>query len=167
MSKKKIKQKFEPGIYNYCDRWCERCKKTEKCFLYSKEQDERLEIIAKGKDPDDPKNAFEMVEKSSSEAHELIIKYCEENDIDPSLSPEEEKEFEKKEKETDPNSDPLAIKSENFRKKLFEWFEATPSLDIIEYHDAYQTLSWHGTLLGTKILRAIRSRNEYLYKKKR
>jgi len=24
-----------PGIYNYCDRWCERCNFTSKCANYS------------------------------------------------------------------------------------------------------------------------------------
>ena len=26
------------GIYNYCDRWCERCPLTSRCFLYATEQ---------------------------------------------------------------------------------------------------------------------------------
>ena len=26
------------GIYNYCDRWCERCQFTSRCFLYASEQ---------------------------------------------------------------------------------------------------------------------------------
>ena len=26
---------FIPGIYNYCDRWCERCPLTSKCLNYA------------------------------------------------------------------------------------------------------------------------------------
>src|SRR5215475_1723060 len=26
------------GIYNYCDRWCERCAFTSRCFLYATEK---------------------------------------------------------------------------------------------------------------------------------
>ena len=26
---------FIPGIYNYCDRWCERCPMTARCMNYS------------------------------------------------------------------------------------------------------------------------------------
>jgi len=29
---------FIPGIYNYCDRWCERCAYTSKCFLFATEK---------------------------------------------------------------------------------------------------------------------------------
>jgi hypothetical protein len=31
---------FISGIYNYCDRWCERCQSTSRCFLYATEQDD-------------------------------------------------------------------------------------------------------------------------------
>src|SRR6478672_6606102 len=29
-----------PGIYNYCDRWCERCPLTSKCLVYAQEQED-------------------------------------------------------------------------------------------------------------------------------
>src|ERR1043165_3814334 len=29
---------FISGIYNYCDRWCERCPLTSRCLLYATEQ---------------------------------------------------------------------------------------------------------------------------------
>src|SRR5262252_2232540 len=29
---------FISGIYNYCDRWCERCGFTSRCLLYATEQ---------------------------------------------------------------------------------------------------------------------------------
>lgn len=29
-----LKEKFIPGIYNYCDRWCERCTFTSRCRNY-------------------------------------------------------------------------------------------------------------------------------------
>lgn len=28
------------GIYNFCDRWCERCALTSRCLLYQMEQDD-------------------------------------------------------------------------------------------------------------------------------
>src|SRR4051812_22950178 len=30
---------FIPGIYNYCDRWCERCAFTHRCRVYSTQQE--------------------------------------------------------------------------------------------------------------------------------
>ena len=39
--------KHIPGIYNYCDRWCERCQFTSRCLSHSLEEDQncRLEEI--------------------------------------------------------------------------------------------------------------------------
>src|SRR5438128_10686000 len=35
--------KFIPGVYNYCDRWCERCSLSNRCLNYAmeKEADDR------------------------------------------------------------------------------------------------------------------------------
>ena len=30
---------FIPGIYNYCDRWCERCPFTLRCMVYTMEKE--------------------------------------------------------------------------------------------------------------------------------
>ena len=30
------------GIYNYCDRWCERCPLTSRCLVYATEQEEEV-----------------------------------------------------------------------------------------------------------------------------
>jgi len=32
--------KFIPGIYNYCDRWCERCPLSHRCLNYAMEKSE-------------------------------------------------------------------------------------------------------------------------------
>lgn len=45
MDKEKLKKlaedpRFIPGIYNYCDRWCERCPFTSRCMNYALSEDE-------------------------------------------------------------------------------------------------------------------------------
>ena len=45
MDKEKLKKlaedpRFIPGIYNYCDRWCERCPYTSRCMNYALSEDE-------------------------------------------------------------------------------------------------------------------------------
>ena len=32
---------FIPGIFNYCDRWCERCPLTARCSVYAMVEDEQ------------------------------------------------------------------------------------------------------------------------------
>lgn len=31
---------FVPGIYNYCDRWCERCPFSSRCMVYATEKED-------------------------------------------------------------------------------------------------------------------------------
>ena len=45
MNKEQLKKlaqdpRFIPGIYNYCDRWCERCPFTSRCMNYALSEDE-------------------------------------------------------------------------------------------------------------------------------
>lgn len=40
MDKERIEElakdpRFIPGVYNYCDRWCERCAFTSRCMTYA------------------------------------------------------------------------------------------------------------------------------------
>ena len=37
----KREENFIPGIFNYCDRWCERCSLAARCRIYAMEQEER------------------------------------------------------------------------------------------------------------------------------
>jgi len=45
MDKERLKKlaedlRFIPGVYNYCDRWCERCPFTSRCMNYAVSEDE-------------------------------------------------------------------------------------------------------------------------------
>jgi|JI7StandDraft_1071085.scaffolds.fasta_scaffold03288_7 hypothetical protein len=42
------KEKYISGIYNYCDRWCEKCAFTARCRVYATEQSVQTDL------PDDP-----------------------------------------------------------------------------------------------------------------
>lgn len=49
MDKEKLKKlsqnpKFIPGIYNYCDRWCERCPFTSRCMNYAISQEQYCDL---------------------------------------------------------------------------------------------------------------------------
>src|SRR5437660_6093958 len=45
MKRKSLRQlandpRFIPGVYNYCDRWCERCPLSNRCLNYAMEKAE-------------------------------------------------------------------------------------------------------------------------------
>jgi hypothetical protein len=37
-----VTDQFIPGIYNYCDRWCERCPLTARCRVFAMEEERKL-----------------------------------------------------------------------------------------------------------------------------
>jgi hypothetical protein len=43
------------GIYNYCDRWCERCTKTGRCLLYQMDQEDAKEYGPESESMDNEK----------------------------------------------------------------------------------------------------------------
>lgn len=61
------------GIYNYCDRWCERCDQQSKCLVFAVEQEQK----ASGEDP------VESLRGSLDVAQKLLIEKMEEFGIDP------------------------------------------------------------------------------------
>ena len=51
MTKQRIKQlannpQFIPGIFNYCDRWCERCPFTARCLNFALSEEQFAEAMA-------------------------------------------------------------------------------------------------------------------------
>lgn len=88
------KQKFIPGIYNYCDRWCERCTFTSRCRNYEssgKLSPEQLDINNKA--------FWNNISSNFSKAIELLRKAAKERgiDLDKPMTKEEELEYEKRE----------------------------------------------------------------------
>ncbi|HSI37098.1 MAG TPA: hypothetical protein VK986_26155 [Tepidisphaeraceae bacterium] len=70
-----------PGVYNYCDRWCERCPLTARCLNFQMEQEERA-----GEDPaarDVANQAFwDTLTNSFQLTIEMIREDCAERGID-------------------------------------------------------------------------------------
>lgn len=75
-------QKFIPGIYNWCDQWCERCPQTDRCRVYEREEDH------KKNDPD--KDWAEVVADNFAETIQMLQQMADEMGID--LDSEEVKE---------------------------------------------------------------------------
>lgn len=152
--------KFEPGIYNYCDRWCEKCKNTKKCMVYYNEQADKLEMRKKGLDPDDLENVLAAVSRRFSQTMKMILSDCKEKGIDLKMTVKAEEHYKERKQKTKISNDHLYKLAHSFYKKMIKWFESVPSLDIVEYREAYQRLGWHGTIISAKIYRALSSKRE-------
>src|SRR5687768_2257063 len=68
-------ERFIPGIYNYCDRWCERCGFTSRCRVFADEgklraRIERGEEAVESEEPSDDANAafWDMLDDVTADA---------------------------------------------------------------------------------------------------
>jgi hypothetical protein len=171
------KEEFIPGIYNYCDRWCERCRFRNKCSLYDKEQKRLAEHESKGEDPYDWDIVLEDIKGEFEETLRLIHEAAEKQGIDLDDLPDEEYET------PDPSDHPLVVvasgyskEASAFLKTLRETIQAE-GIDLskrIEYMptakedkerlmrivSSYDTVMWYHTLIPVKIRRAIQSKME-------
>lgn len=67
-----------PGIYNWCDKWCERCNMTSRCYLYAQEQEDRA-IMESDLDEDEK---MEKMREKMMETMEMLSEAAEGFDMD-------------------------------------------------------------------------------------
>ena len=125
MNKEKLKKlaqdpKFISGIYNYCDRWCERCPFTFRCLNYAMGEE----------DPDDAtshdienKNFWKKVEESLQLAMELLEDMAREQGIDLENVDMEEINREQELSREAAASHELSKTSYQYAEKVDSWFK--------------------------------------------
>jgi len=72
---------FISGIYNYCDRWCERCPFTSRCFLYATEKADPDDDDPEARDLNNAK-FWGKLAVIFKDTHDLIRKCAEEAGVD-------------------------------------------------------------------------------------
>lgn len=147
MAKNKLRQKlrqlaaeqdFISGIYNYCDRWCERCAFTARCMVYAQEQEFKQaragagEAEADAKEPSDPADPafWQGVVDHFAQVREMIEEDCRERGIDLTVSDEQAKALaeaeERRERELD--GDPLLESALAYMTSAADWFKGNGPL---------------------------------------
>jgi len=125
---------FIPGIYNYCNRWCERCIYTDKCMTFATEKIFTREFEAikrREKSMEENKDFWDQVNKTIEEAAELIDEEVPllKNDKSPLFGQWEDDEDaeeamkeheEKRAKAKDQDMSKVALK---YEKAVHKWFE--------------------------------------------
>jgi hypothetical protein len=171
------KEEFISGIYNYCDRWCERCRFRNKCSLYDKEQKRLAEHESKGEDPYDWDVVLEDMKEDFAETLKLLHKAAEQHGINLDDIPEEDVEM------PDPSNHPLAIASSAYSKEASGFLKSLrdtiqkeggdlskrvaymPSAEgdkeiLMQILSSYDTIMWYHTLIPVKIRRALQGKME-------
>jgi cell fate (sporulation/competence/biofilm development) regulator YmcA (YheA/YmcA/DUF963 family) len=89
-----MKEKFIPGIFNYCDRWCERCTFTSRCRNY-----ERTGKLEPEQLDSSNQKFWDTISANFKETMEMIHKMAKEKgiDLDNVMTKEEIDDYNKKE----------------------------------------------------------------------
>lgn len=86
-----------PGIFNYCDRWCERCDYADRCRLFQSETERNIQHILNDEDPDDPEIVAKDIAESLQDSLAMLKAQMEiEGITDEDLNPFEDDEDDSK-----------------------------------------------------------------------
>ena len=130
---------FISGIYNYCDRWCDRCPLTSSCMLYAMEQQEQRD--PNGRDASN--SAFwENLRDVFQQTLDMVQKLAEEEGVDlDSLEVDSDLENEKRLRENAENHT-LAKAALRYSNMVENWFESEEELFAEKELELNSKLDW-------------------------
>jgi len=163
---------FISGIYNYCDRWCERCPFTTRCLVYATEKE----------DDDDPESRditnakfWSRLEKIFQEAHEMIQEWAEEAGVDLETIETEVALADREQQRLDAKQHELSLSARRYAEMVQRWFEeefaveqnvhddttgkSRSTEDDIDVSDAIEVIRWYQFFVAAKVFRALMARD--------
>jgi hypothetical protein len=159
------REKYIPGIYNYCDRWCERCAFASRCRSYAMERSMKRMIAKKEK-----QNAefWAALEKTLGEAIDPAIKQADQLFTDPKIDPpisdlsDPMDEIEKDEMDRRDHfvrdEHPLGRRSMQYMHGVDQFFKTDhpgePPADA-PWRDAWEVIQWYKIFIHVKLCRAL------------
>jgi hypothetical protein len=171
--------RFIPGIYNYCDRWCERCPLSNRCLNYAMEKrdadgDPAARDMANEKFWHKLHQTFrETIEMVQADAKERGIDFD-----DPTLQTEMAAQ-DRQERRLAAKNRPLARAAMGYLKATDEWFKSAKSVfhakgleldqlarlevgdpdgEAAELQGLVEVIRWYQHFIYVKLCRAIESR---------
>ena len=159
------------GIYNYCDRWCERCPLTTRCLVYATEQVNHRE----SPESQDIRNEAFWHKLSSVllETQQMITEWANEAGIDLSQVPDENPTTRKRRRQLVDNH-PLARAGKKYANAASDWFrEFDQNIELSDqratdaereqaeqFEDAREVIQWYQYQIAVKIMRALSCRSD-------
>lgn len=182
------KKKYIPGIYNYCDRWCERCGFTSQCLLYSNESKIATFEILNNRRPDSEEMMEEIFNISKDDKENEFDPEDSEADWDDFPDDEDNEDFlfgESGEDEEDDlnidvdGSEPPYLVEELTDQYLHLSMELIKSIDekfkfssthkdkitlpqLKKIYDHFETVNWYHAFIYVKTKRASHGKKEYI-----
>jgi hypothetical protein len=172
--------RFISGIYNYCDRWCERCPFTNRCMVFAMEE-------ADGMDPetrDINNTAFWDKFRSSLELTvKLLHEMAAERGIDLDAEAGKAHVERREQRKAKAKKHPLPQLARQYMLRVNEWFKAEkksfrqkgkelatlvqiglpgadPEAEVDDLSDAVEVIRWYQPQIYVKLMRALTSRKD-------
>ena len=164
---------FIPGIYNYCDRWCERCPFMLRCMVYAMEKEDFPSQQSR-----DIKNKefWQKIEQSLVLGSDLLRDMAKARGIElPSVLPEEVARERRKNREEAEHT-AIAQEARRYSTVTTEWFHAhkhmftmkgnmltrevelgikEPELTAVTISEAVEVIRWYQDQIRVKLMRAL------------
>lgn len=144
------------GIYNYCDRWCERCPLTSRCLVYATEQE----------DDDSPETQdlrneafWRKLETIFQETRELIVEWAHAAGVNLNGTSEDDGRGKKRRQLVD--NHPLTKLGKKYANTATDWFrEFDQTIELSDPEDAREVIHWYQYQIAVKTMRALSGRKE-------
>jgi hypothetical protein len=152
---------FIDGIFNYCDRWCERCPLTARCRQFAMEQE-----INRGGDLQNAEfwASLELHVPDNSEFEALLAEAAEEAEEDEDWSSSLDDPFDAEENEFDrAQNNPLSQAAFAYAHAVRDWIATAGLRDrerpagipaTLNRDEALDVIEWYSLQIGVKLTRA-------------
>jgi len=147
------------GVYNYCDRWCERCPLTSRCLVYATEQEDNDSPQSR----DINNEAFwRKLTAIFQETRELIVVWAGKAGVELNGSSDEDDSRSKRKRQLVDNH-PLTKAGKKYANTATDWFrEFDQAVELSDVEDAREVIQWYQYQIAVKTMRALSGRKEEL-----
>jgi hypothetical protein len=147
------------GIYNYCDRWCERCPLTSRCLVYATEQDDN-DLF---ENHDRRNEAFwKKLNTIFQETREMINDWATKARIDLAVPINDDDACHQRRRQLVDNH-PLTKAGKKYANAASDWFrefDQTSEISELCVADAREVIQWYQYQIAVKTIRALSGQKE-------
>ena len=155
-------ERFVAGIYNYCDRWCERCPQTSHCLNFSISEEEFSDPEAR----DIRNEAFwNKLSEIFGEALELLRESAKNWGIELETSDSIDDTENIKAKDAATENHLLCRVAKKYSERVEDWFRGIETLffeiaaaarEGVSLEEAIEVIRWYQYFICAKVMRAVR-----------
>lgn len=159
-------KRFISGIYNYCDRWCERCQVTARCLNFATSEEEFSDPETR----DIQNKAFwKELSETFEETMELLKESAKEWGVDLEALDEKESLETLKAARVASENHLLSRAAKKYTQRVEDWFKekeglffetAAAAREGVSLDEAVEVIRWYQYFICAKIIRAVHGKSE-------